>query len=56
MTKAWFRMKWVDYCKSFHLSIETSHSESNFMITKNQADKIIKALQQEQDELLFEVS
>jgi len=55
MTKAWFRMKWVDYCKSFMLSIETSHSESDFMITKNQADKIIKALQQEQEELVLEI-
>lgn len=48
-------MKWHDDCKSFKISIETMNSESSFMISKNQGDKIIQALQQEQDELILEV-
>ena len=55
MTKAWFRIKWLDEFKMFFFTIETSHSESRYSITINQAEEIIKALQQRQDELLFEV-
>lgn len=56
LTKAWFRIKWLDEFKMFFVTIETNHSEARYSITKSQADQIIKALQQEQDELLFEVS
>ena len=55
MTKAWFRIKWLDEFKMFFFTIETSHSEARYSITKNQADQIIKSLQQEQEELIFEV-
>ncbi len=55
MTKAWFRIKWLDEFKTFFFTIETNHSESRYSITINQAEEIIKALQQRQDELLFEV-
>ena len=55
MTKAWFRIKWLDGFKQFNFTIETSNSEASYSITRNQAQDIIKALQQEQDELLFEI-
>lgn len=53
MTKAWFRIKWLDEFKQFYFTIETSHSEASYSITRRQAKDIIKALQQEQEELLF---
>jgi len=52
---AWFRIKWIDEFKTFFFTIETNHSESRYSITRSQAEDIIKALQQEQEELLFEV-
>ena len=55
MTKAWFRIKWLDAFKQFNFTIETSHSEASYSITRNQARDIIKALQEEQKELLFEI-
>jgi len=55
MTKAWFRIKWLDDFKQFYFTIETSHSEASYSITRRQAKDIIKALQKEEKELLFEV-
>ena len=56
MTKAWFRIKWLDEFKMFFFMIETSHSESRYSITDNEAKQIIKALQEHSDkELVFDV-
>jgi len=55
MVKAWFRLKWMDEFKMFFFQIETSHSESRYSITDNEAKQIIKALQ-DHKELVFEVS
>lgn len=55
MTKAWFRIKWLDQYKLFGFTIETSHSESKFMLSINQVEKLIKGLQNKEDEILFEV-
>lgn len=55
MVKAWFRLKWMDEFKMFFFQIETSHSESRYSITDNEAKQIIKALE-DHKELVFEVS
>lgn len=54
-TKAWFRIKWLDEYKLFGFTIETSHSDSKFMLSVNDRDKLIKALQNFDEELLFTV-
>lgn len=55
MTKAWFRIKWLDEFKTFFFQIETSHSEARYPITDHQAEQIIKALQEhKEEELVFD--
>ncbi len=56
MTKAWFRIKWLDEFKQFFFTIETSHSEARYSITDNEAKQIIKALQEhKEEELVFDI-
>lgn len=50
-----FYQELPDEYKLFGFTIETSHSESKFMLSINDRDKLIKALQNFDEELIFTV-